>query len=476
MTWETVIGLEVHIELATQSKLFCSCSTKFGAAPNEHVCPDCCGMPGTLPIANKKAIELGIAASLVTNSRISPVITFDKKNYFYPDLPHGFQITQLFSPICRDGYVDIVTPNGNEKRINLMQIHIEEDAGKLVHERDRTLVDYNRAGVPLCEIVSMPDFRGGGEVIAYLEKLKALLTFAGVSDCRMQEGSMRCDVNLSVREAGSNVLGTRTEMKNMNSLSAIERAIEYESQRHIEALETGSETLVQETRRWDDAGGMSFSMRNKENATDYRYFPNPDIMPIVISEEWIEKVRASLPETAHDKFTRLTTQLGIAEAEAKIVTGSKNLSDIFDVLTGRGVTPKDAVSWIVTELLAMETGENKSYDDISIDSCKFADIILMVNNKTINRTVAKKVLLLLYTDDIDPAEYVAQNNLGLVSDTGVLEQAVAEILAKNPKPVEEYRAGNEKVLGFLIGQVMKKTGGKADAGVVRGIVKEKLLE
>ncbi|MCL2338287.1 MAG: Asp-tRNA(Asn)/Glu-tRNA(Gln) amidotransferase subunit GatB [Firmicutes bacterium] len=473
MQYEVVIGLEVHVELATESKLFCSCSAKFGAEANENVCPACAGMPGMLPVANKKAIALGIAASLVTNSQISPTITFDKKNYFYPDLSCGYQITQWFAPICRDGYVEIETGQG-AKRINLKQIHIEEDAGKLVHAYEVSLVDYNRASVPLVEIVSKPDFRNAEEVVAYLEKLRALLTFAGVSDCRMQEGSMRCDVNISVREAGTTELGTRTEMKNMNSLRAITRAIEYETQRHIDALANGTEELVQETRRWDDQLGQSFAMRNKENATDYRYFPNPDLMPIAISEAWIDTVRASLPESAGDKFIRLTGQLGVAEPDARIITGSKRLADIFDALAARNLPVKDIVSWIVTDLLAMNTEENKSSDDINIDCGKFADLIELVNRKEINRAVAKKLLLLLYTENIDPVTYVKENNLGLVSDTGLLEEAVAAVLAENPKPVEQYLGGNEKVLGFLMGKVMAKTAGKADPGAVKEILQAQL--
>ncbi|MCL2508116.1 MAG: Asp-tRNA(Asn)/Glu-tRNA(Gln) amidotransferase subunit GatB [Oscillospiraceae bacterium] len=466
MKYEVVIGLEVHVELATESKLFCSCGAKFGADPNENVCPACAGMPGMLPVANKKAVELGIAAALVTNSRVTPVITFDKKNYFYPDLPTGYQNTQWLAPICRDGYVDIETQAG-QKRINLKQIHIEEDAGKLVHSHGVSLADYNRGGVPLVEIVSQPDFRSAEEVIVYLEKLRTLLSFAGVSDCRMQEGSMRCDVNLSVREAGSDILGTRTEMKNMNSLKAIVRAIAFETERHINALETGSEELVQETRRWDDSIGESFAMREKENATDYRYFPNPEIMPIQISEQWIDAVRASLPETAHDKFSRMTKELSVSESDAKIITGSKNLADIFDALTKNGVLAKDAASWIVTELLSMETQENKSSDDIKINTDKFAALILLVNKKEISRTVAKKVFALLYAEDVDPIDYVKQNNLGMVSDAALLDGIVASVLAENPDSVGQYRGGNEKVVGFLMGKIMGKTAGKADPGVVR---------
>ena len=346
MKYEVVIGLEVHVELATESKLFCSCSAKFGADANENVCPACAGMPGMPAVTNKKAVELGIAAAIVTNSEITRTMTFDKKNYFYPDLPAGYQITQWFAPICRNGWVEIETGEGSRK-ITLKQIHIEEDAGKLVHDSrtNTSLVDFNRTSVPLVEIVSNPDFRTAEEVVAYLEKLRSLLSFAGVSDCKMQEGSMRCDVNLSAREYGTTALGTRTEIKNMNSLKAIARAISYESQRHIDALETGCETLVQETRRWDDAAGETFAMREKENAADYRYFPNPELMPVFIGDEWIADVRDHLPESASAKFSRMTGSLELSEYDSKIITGSRNLAFIFDRSEERRVGKECRSRW-----------------------------------------------------------------------------------------------------------------------------------
>ncbi|MCL2164072.1 MAG: Asp-tRNA(Asn)/Glu-tRNA(Gln) amidotransferase subunit GatB [Oscillospiraceae bacterium] len=475
MKYEVVMGLEVHVELDTESKLFCSCSAKFGAEPNENVCPACAGMPGMIPILNRKAVELGIAAGLVTNCQISPTITFDKKNYFYPDLSCGYQITQWFAPICRNGYVEIETNGGAGKRINLKQIHIEEDAGKLVHERGVTLVDYNRASVPLVEIVSKPDFRTADEVIAYVEKLRSLLAFAGVSDCRLQEGSMRCDVNLSVREAGTDRLGVRTEMKNLNSLRSISRAIEFESQRHISALEEGrSAELVQETRRWDDNLGESFSMRTKEDAMDYRYFPCSDIMPVSISTDWIDQVKSALPESAHDKYVRMTGELGASQQDSRLITGSKRLSDIFDGVMAHGLNARDVASWIVTELLSMTTDENKSYDDISIDCNKFALLISMVDSKTINRATAKKILTLIYNEDIDPVAYVKDNDLGMVTDNSFLEGVISSVLEENSKSVGQFLAGNEKVLGFLMGKAMSKTAGKADPVVVREMLSDAL--
>ena len=467
MNYEVVMGLEVHVELATQSKLFCSCSAKFGAQPNENVCPACAGFPGMPAVTNKKAVELGIAAGLVTNSEIAGVMTFDKKSYFYPDLPAGYQITQYFAPICRNGRVEIETAQG-KKAITLKQIHIEEDAGKLVHD-DRsgtTLVDFNRTSVPLIEVVSNPDFRSADEVVAYLEKLRSLLSFAGVSDCKMQEGSMRCDVNISVREAGSSVLGTRTEIKNMNSLRAITNAIAYESRRHIDALETGSEVLVQETRRWDENSGETFSMREKEDATDYRYFPNPELMPVVIDEKWIEKVRAGLPEMAQEKFERMTKELGLSEYDSRIITGSKNLSDIFDRTTQYFNKPKEVINWIIVELFSLAKGDNKGEDDISIDCEKFARLIELVDGGTINRTVGKRVLLKVLEEGVDPETYIEENKLAMVSDTSIIDETVREILAANEKSVSEYKNGNEKVLAFLMGQTMRKLGGKADPKIV----------
>ena len=468
MKYEIVMGLEVHVELSTQSKLFCSCSAEFGAEQNENVCPACIGMPGMPAVVNKKAIELAIAAGLVTNCEISPVMTFDKKNYYYPDLPTGHQITQLFAPICKNGWIDL--DNGN--RITLKQIHLEEDAGKLVHEsRTRsTLVDFNRASVPLVEIVSNPDFRTASEVTDYLEKLQLLLSFAGVSDCKMQEGSMRCDINISVREAGSQTLGTRTEIKNMNSLKAITRAIEYESQRHIDALELGSETLVQETRRWDDDVGMSFSMREKEEAADYRYFPNPELLPIRIDSDWVERVRDGLPEPAHEKFERMTSGLGLPAHDSKIISGNQNLSSIFDGALAHFDKPKEVSNWIIGELLSITKALGINDDDIEVDPKDFAKIVRLVDEKSINRTVGKTVLTKLIEEGVDPDVYIKENSLAMVSDSGLIEAAVREVLAENEKTVEEYRAGSKKVLGFLVGQVMKKTQGKADPQTVNELL------
>ncbi|MDR1699618.1 MAG: Asp-tRNA(Asn)/Glu-tRNA(Gln) amidotransferase subunit GatB [Lachnoclostridium sp.] len=475
MKYEVVMGLEVHVELSTKSKLFCTCSAEFGAKPNEHVCPACAGMPGLLPITNKKAIELGMKAAIVTNSEITSTISFDKKNYFYPDLPTGYQITQLFAPICRSGYVDIQTEEG-EKRITLKQIHIEEDAGKLVHDSfsGSSLVDYNRAGVPLVEIVSNPDFRSADEVIAYLEKLRSLLVYADISDCKMQEGSMRADINLSVREAGSEVLGTRTEMKNMNSLKAIVRAIQYESERHIEALETGSEELIQETRRWDDAKNMSFSMRNKEDATDYRYFPNTDVMPIYIDSEWIQKVKEDIPEMAKERSVRYMTEYNLSEYDSNLLVSSKNLSDIFEETVKICKKPKEAANWLLGDLMNLSKKDGIHADDVVMDATKIAAIIGLVENKTINRTIAREIFERVYSDGIDPKQYIEEQGLSMVSDEDDLRKICEEVISDNPKVVEDYKKGNQKVIGFFVGNVMKRMGGKANPQIVNQIVKELL--
>jgi len=472
MNYEIVMGLEIHVELLTESKLFCSCSAKFGAEPNENVCPACCGMPGFPAVLNKRAVELGIAAGLVTNSKIASMMSFDKKNYFYPDIPTGYQITQYFSPICTDGYVEL----SSGKCINIKQIHIEEDAGKLVHDpRTRvTLVDFNRASVPLVEIVTEPDFNTPDEVNEFLEKLRLLLSFAGISDCKMQEGSMRCDVNISVREKGSSVLGTRTEIKNINSLKAITRAIEYESQRHIDVLESEDEELIQETRLWDDDVGATEFMREKEDASDYRYFPNPEIMPVHIDVSWIERVRTELPEPAHEKFQRMTGVLGLPEYDSKIISGSRNLSCIFDGVLKCYNKPKDVSNWILGELLSIAKDLSLSDEDINVDFVKFAGIIEFVDTGKINRSVGKKVLLKVIEDDVDPEAYIIENSLAMVSDTGVLEAAVSDVLAENTKSVDEYNEGNQKVFGFLVGQVMKKTAGKADPKSVNELLRKKL--
>jgi len=476
MEWETVMGLEVHVELATESKLFCSCSAKFGAKANENVCPACCGMPGMLPVANKRAVELGMIAGKVTDSAVTREITFDKKNYFYPDLPTGYQITQWFAPICKNGRVEIETAQG-KKTVTLKQIHLEEDAGKLSHDARLgvSLVDYNRAGVPLAEIVSNPDFRSAEEVIAYLTKLQKLLSFAGVSDCKMQEGSMRCDVNISVRKKGESAYGVRTEIKNMNSFRAIERAIAYESRRHIDALELKTEVLVQETRGWDDNAGETFAMRSKEDAHDYRYFPNPDIAPIVIDEAWLDAVFTSVPESAASKFARFTGEFGLPVKDCEVLTSGKHIAEAFEGAIANGASPKDAAAWVLGELLSLLKTERLEPEGLSLDVKKFAEIIALVKAGKLNRNAAKTVLQVLLKDVVmDVGAYLTENNLYISMESSELDGIIDGILADNPRPVAEFKGGNEKIITFFMGQIMKKTAGKADFKTVNAILLKKL--
>ena len=476
MRYEAVMGIEVHVELAAESKLFCACPAKFGAGANENVCPACAGMPGFLPVLNKKAVELGIKAGLVTDSEITKKITFDKKNYFYPDLPAGYQITQWFSPICKNGRVVIETKSG-AKTIRLKQIHIEEDAGKLVHaaNSNSSMIDCNRAGMALIEIVSEADFRSAEEVVAYLKKLQSLLVYAGVSDCKMHEGSMRADVNISVREEGEKKLGVRAELKNINSFRAILNAVEYEKERQIEALEDG-EKLIQGTRRWDEEKNMSFPMRDKENATDYRYFPNADVMPFVIEEKWIEEIKDSLPELAHQKFNRFVKDYALSEYDAKILTDSKRLSEIFEQTTAYCQNPKEAANWLIVELLSLIKNDGGETEDVYIDCQKVAKLIKLVLENAVNRPSAKEIFAKIYREDIDPERYIKERNLGMVSDSGILRGACAEAIAEDPDGVKKYKNGNAKVFAAFVGGVMRKMKGKADTALINEILKEMLDE
>ena len=470
MSYELVAGLETHIELSTKTKIFCQCTTEFGGEPNTHCCPICIGMPGTLPKLNKKVVEYAVKAGIALNCKIRNISKMDRKNYVYPDLPKAYQISQFDKPICYGGYIKL----SSGKNININRIHIEEDAGKLVHERGNTYIDYNRGGVPLIEIVSEPDFHTSDEVVAYLEKLQSLLTFADVSDCKMQEGSMRCDVNISVREAGTTKLGTRTEMKNLNSFKAIARAIEYESQRQISALETGDEEIIQETRRWDDTKGESYAMRNKEDANDYRYFPNPDIMPVHISEEWISEVKSTIPELAQDKYERLTGEYGLSDYDSKLISGSKKISDIFDGTLEYVNNPKEVANWIIVDLASIVNEDNKAFDEIDIDYEKFGKVINMVDKKTVNRTIGKKILQQVYTDNVDPEDYAKENKLGMIADTGLLKDVISKVIKENEKSILEFKSGNQKVIGFFMGKIMRETQGKADPNSVKKILIEEL--
>ncbi|WP_313579430.1 Asp-tRNA(Asn)/Glu-tRNA(Gln) amidotransferase subunit GatB [Lacrimispora sp.] len=472
--YETVIGLEVHVELATNTKIFCACSTEFGGAPNTHTCPVCTGMPGSLPVLNKQVVEYALAVGLAVNCQINQYCKFDRKNYFYPDNPQNYQISQLYLPICHDGCVEIDTPAG-KKKIGIHEIHMEEDAGKLIHDEweDCSLVDFNRSGVPLIEIVSEPDMRSGDEVIAYLEKLRLIIQYLGASDCKLQEGSMRADVNLSVREAGTSELGTRTEMKNLNSFKAIARAIEGERKRQIELLEEGK-PVVQETRRWDDNKESSYAMRSKEDARDYRYFPDPDLPPVVISDEWIRSIRARQPELRTEKMARYQEEFKLSEYDADIITGSKHMADIFEAVTAICGKPKEAANWLMVEAMRLLKERDTDPEKMTFSAENLAKLILLVDNGTINRTVGKEVFEKIFAENIDPEQYVEEKGLRVVNDKEELHRVIEGIISANPQSVEDYHSGKEKAFGFLVGQTMRSMKGKADPGAVNRILKELL--
>ena len=473
--YETVIGLEVHVELATRTKIFCSCSTEFGGAPNTHTCPVCTGMPGSLPVLNRQVVEYALAVGLAANCGINQYCKFDRKNYFYPDNPQNYQISQLYLPICHDGFVEIETAAG-KKKIGIHEIHMEEDAGKLIHDEweDCSLVDFNRSGVPLIEIVSEPDMRSAEEVMAYLEKLRLIIQYLGASDCKLQEGSMRADVNLSVREVGAAEFGTRTEMKNLNSFKAIARAIEGERKRQIELIEEGR-MVIQETRRWDDNKESSHAMRSKEDAKDYRYFPDPDLAPVVISDEWIEEIKARQPELRTEKMARYQEEFKLSQYDADIITGSKHMADIFEQVTAICQKPKEAANWLMVEGMRLLKEHEMEPENMTFSSENLAKLIELVDNGTINRTVGKEVFEEIFAGNVDPEKYVEEKGLKVVSDEGELRRVIEEIVAENPQSVEDYRGGKEKAMGFLVGRAMRAMKGKADPGMVNKILKE-LLE
>ncbi len=473
MKYETVIGLEVHVELATKSKIFCSCSAhSFGAEPNDHVCPACCGMPGMLPVVNKKVVDYGMKAGLMLNCDINRVTTFDKKSYYYPDLPCAYQTTQWFAPVAVNGLVEIETSKG-KKGIRIKQIHMEEDAGKLVHDlrEDATHVDFNRTSVPLIEIVSQPDLSSAEEVEAYIERLKSLLRYAKVAECEMAHGTMRCDVNLSIRPEGSNKLGVRTEMKNMNSVEAIKRAIEYEVARHIDALENHTEELVQETRRWDDIKGKSYAMRTKETAGDYRYFPDPNVMPIVIDDEWFDSVKNSLPELPEVKLEKYVNQYGIAKINAEQLTKSIALCECLEEAIKVCDSPKDASSWMISEVMSILNYKGMSYDMLNISGKSLGELIVLVNEGKVGRANGKKILIAMFDDDtINPETYAKENGFIVSNDTGLVESIVKKVVEEDPKSVADYKSGKEKAIMALFGKCMRELKGNCDPQVLRQIL------
>ena len=466
MKWETVMGLEVHAELSAKSKIFCNCTTAFGGEPNTRVCPVCSGMPGTLPVLNRAVAEYAVRLGLALSCEITRYCKFDRKNYFYPDLPKAYQISQLYTPICRNGHIKI-NAGGAEKTIGISEIHMEEDAGKLIHspQNGGTLMDFNRCGVPLLEIVSQPDFRNGGEALAYLEQLRETLLYLGVCDCKMQEGSLRADVNLSVRPEGGG-MGVRTEMKNLNSFKAIGRAIEYEAARQIGILEKGGR-IIQETRHWDDVKKESYGMRSKENAQDYRYFPEPDLLPVYIDGSWLEQIKKSLPELAPQKRERFTRDYGISGYEAALLTGHKNISDLFEDISKQSGEPLEAAHLITGEVMRLMNNTNTLPEDLSLDGRKLALLISLVSGKKISRNAYKETVEAVFLHNAEPEAYIAGKGLLMNADDKAVTKAVNAVLAENPAAAADYRAGKEKAFAFLMGQVMKKLGGAGNPNMAR---------
>ncbi|HDI58758.1 MAG TPA: Asp-tRNA(Asn)/Glu-tRNA(Gln) amidotransferase subunit GatB [Desulfobacteraceae bacterium] len=474
MPYEAVIGLEVHAQLKTQTKIFCGCSAAFGAPPNTHVCPVCLGMPGSLPVLNRRVVDFALRMALATGCRIARTSRFARKNYFYPDLPKGYQISQYELPIAEHGAVDI-TVDGKSRRIGITRIHMEEDAGKLTHDPDRPVsrVDLNRAGVPLLEIVSEPDLRTPEEAGAYLRKLRTILRYLDISDGNMEEGSFRCDANVSLRPRGQVELGTRTELKNINSFRFVEKALHYEIQRQREILEDGGR-VIQETRLWDDAHNRTYVMRGKEEAHDYRYFPDPDLLPLVIDEAWIETVRQSLPELPDPRRRRYVEDFGLPDYDAEVLTSARELADYFEACVGAGAAAKPAANWIMGSLLGLLKAENRDFDQIPVPAPALAELLRLIDEGTISGKIAKTVFDEMAASGRTAAAIVAERGLVQISDAGQIGAVVDRILAANAGQVEAYRSGKTKIFGFFVGQVMRETRGKANPKVVNDLLREKL--
>jgi aspartyl-tRNA(Asn)/glutamyl-tRNA(Gln) amidotransferase subunit B len=474
MKYETVIGLEVHAELSTESKIFCGCSTEFGAPPNTHTCPICLGHPGVLPVLNQRAVEFAIKAALALNCKIPEESKFDRKNYFYPDLPKAYQISQYDQPIGEHGWIDIEV-NGEKKRIGITRLHLEEDAGKLIHAEGgyATLADYNRVGVPLVEIVSEPDLRSPEEARAYLEKLKSIIQYCEVSDVKMEQGSLRCDANISLRPYGQEAFGTKAELKNMNSFRNVQRGLEYEQQRQAEALDRG-EKIVQETRRWDDANGRTLSMRGKEEAHDYRYFPDPDLIKIKISPEWVEEIRSTITELPETRKARYAADYGLSVQDAEVLTASKEISDFFQEAVDTGADAKATSNWIMGELMGYLNANQLELKDVKITAKSLGEMINLIQKGTISSKIAKTVFKEMVETGKEPAKIVEEKGLVQISDEGEIAKIVAEVVAANPQAITDYHAGQDRAIGFLVGQVMKATKGKANPGLVNQLLQKEL--
>ena len=475
MEFEAVIGLEVHAQLLTASKIFCSCSTEFGAAPNSHVCPVCLGMPGSLPVLNRRVVEFAVKLALATNARVNPVSVFARKNYFYPDLPKGYQISQYELPLAEGGYIEIEV-DGAKKRIGLVRIHMEEDAGKLIHDETRPVsyVDFNRTGVPLLEIVSEPDMRSPEEAVAYLKKLRSILRYLEICDGNMEEGSLRCDANVSVRPKGSETFGTKVELKNMNSFKHVQRALDYEIKRQIALILDGKE-VVQETRLFDVSRGVTQPMRGKEEAHDYRYFPDPDLVPVEIDEAFVEEVRKTLPELPDEKKARFIKEYQLPAYDAEIITSSRRLAEFFEACVRLFPKPKLLSNWIMTEVLRELNREGKEIDETRLTPENFTELLRLLDEGVISSTAAKKVFPEVYATGRSPREIVEEKGLKQESDEAALLEVCKKILEAHPKEVEKYRKGKKNVIGFFVGQVMRETRGKANPKVVNQLL-TKLLE
>ncbi len=480
MKYEAVIGLEVHTELRTATKIFCSCKTSFGADPNTNVCPVCLGLPGVLPVLNRHVLEFAVRTGLALNCEIARYSKFDRKNYYYPDLPKNFQTSQYDLPICGPGYLDVEV-DGKTSRIRITRAHMEEDAGKLVHhgtsitDSDYSLVDYNRTGTPLLEIVSEPDMRTAKEAVAYMEKLRAILQYCEVSDCKMEEGSLRCDANISVRPVGQKELGTKTEIKNINSFRGVERAIEYEARRQVEVLEEGGK-VVQETRTWDEKEGVTKSMRKKEEANDYRYFPEPDLVPFTVSEEYIENIRKTLPELPDARKTRYMESYGLDAYNADYLTNDKDRADYFEAMVAAGADPKEAANWLMGDFAKQMAQSDVDMKSVPVVAKEMAELLKLIAAGTISGKIAKQVFPEMWETGKPAAAIVEEKGLVQISDTGALEELAAKVIAANPQSVEDFKAGKKKAVGFLMGQIMKETKGQANPQVVNGILTKKLSE
>lgn len=477
MKYETVIGLEIHVELKTKSKIFCGCSTEFGCAQNTNVCPVCLGLPGVLPVVNEKVVEYAIKAGLALNCSIASFSKFDRKNYYYPDLPKNFQTSQYDLPIVGNGHLDVEV-DGVTKRIGITRIHMEEDAGKLVHSGTITnseyaLVDYNRTGVPLIEIVSEPDISSPAEAKAYLEKIKTILEYLDVSDCKMEEGSLRCDANISIRPVGATEFGTKTEIKNLNSFRAVQRGLEYEVARHHDVIEDGGR-IIQETRSWDDAKGMTLSMRSKEQAHDYRYFPEPDLVPIVISPERVEAIRATLPELPEARQQRLMNDYGLSAYDASVLTSSRALADYYDAVVADGVDAKAAANWVMGEFAKHLNNSEYTVAQAPVKPASLAGLVKLLDKGTISGKIAKDVFQHMWESGKDAETIVKEKGLVQISDTGAVEAIVEAVIAAHPQPVADFKAGKQAALGFLVGQVMKQSKGRANPGMVNELLRQKL--